>query len=116
MGTFISEGKPILLQTILAFEGRGLTRPLPLELRYRVPAGKTAGLFYVRAGSTVSGMVNLSIVRDGVPMRFFPLAADSTIHVSLAIVEDLPGGTRIEVHAAGEGSGTLIIDVGLLEV
>ncbi|HEY1011892.1 MAG TPA: hypothetical protein VGE07_04250, partial [Herpetosiphonaceae bacterium] len=84
MGLFMGEGTPILLQTIAVFEGRGLTTPEPLGLRYAVPPGRTAGMLYVRAGSTVSGMVNLSVTRDGRLLRYFPVAANSAIHVSLA--------------------------------
>lgn len=116
MSTFVSEGSPILLQTLVTFEGRGLEAPQPLGLRYTVPPGRTAGMYYFRAGSTVSGMVNVSIMRDGRLMRYFPVAANSSIHVSLAIVEELPAGTQIEVLAAGEGSGTLILDIGYIEV
>lgn len=116
MGTFVSEGSPILLQTIATFEGHGLLSPQPLGLSYVVRDGHAAGLFYFRAGSTVSGMVNISIMRDGKLMRYFPIAPGSAIHVSLAIVEELPERTRIEVFAAGEGSGTLILDIGYLEV
>ncbi len=116
MGAFVSDGTPILLQTITTFEGRGLERPQPLGLTYVVPAGRTAGMLYFRAGSTVSGMVNITVMRDGRPMRFFPVAANSAMHVSLAIVEELPPATRIEILAAGEGSGTLILDIGYLEL
>lgn len=116
MSAFVSEGKPVLLQTIVTFEGRGLDQPQPLGLTYTVPRGKTAGMFYFRAGSTVSGMVNVSVLRNGKLMRYFPVAANNAMHVSLAIVEELPAGTTIEVHAAGEGSGTLILDIGYLEV
>jgi assimilatory nitrate reductase catalytic subunit len=116
MSAFVSEGTPVLLQAIRTFEGRGLETPLPLGLTYVVPAERTAGMFYFRAGSTVSGMINVSILRDGKLMRYFPIAANSATHVSLAIVEELPGGTRIEIFAAGEGSGTLILDIGYLEV
>lgn len=116
MGAFASEGKPILLQTITTFEGRGLLNPAPLELSYTVPKGRTAGMLYFRAGSTVSGMVNITIMRNGRPMRYFPIAADSATHVSLAIVEELPEGTKIEIYAAGEGSGMLILDIGYLEI
>lgn len=116
MGVFVSDGAPILLQAIIPFEGRGLTEPQPLPLRYTVPPRKTAGMFYFRGGSTVSGMVNVSVLRNGKPMRYFPIAAGSALHVSLAIVEDLPGGTHIEIYAAGEGSGMLILDIGYLEV
>ncbi len=116
MGVFISEGKPVLLQGMVSFRGRDLTEPQPLNWGYTMPAGKPAGLFYVRAGSTVNGMVNVVVQRDGRPMRFFPFAANSAVHVSLTIVEDLPAHTEITVTAAGEGSGTLILDIGFLEV
>jgi hypothetical protein len=116
MGAFVSEGTPVLLQIITDFEGRGLTAPMPIGLSYVVRDGRTAGMFYFRGGSTVSGMVNVSILRDGKLMRYFPIAPNSAIHVSLAIVEELPERTRIEIHAAGEGSGTLILDIGYLEV
>ena len=116
MSAFVNEGTPVLLQTITEFEGRGLTRPQPLGLSYTVPAGRTAGMLYVRAGSTVSGMVNISVLRNDRVMRYFPIAADSAIHISLAIVEELPEHTRIDIVAAGEGSGMLIIDIGYLEI
>lgn len=116
MGAFLSEGEPILLQTLMEFEGRGLAVPQALGLRYTVPPEKTAGMFYFRAGSTVSGMVNVSVMRNGKLMRYFPVAANSAIHIPLAIVEELPGGTTIEIMAAGDGSGTLILDIGYLEV
>jgi assimilatory nitrate reductase catalytic subunit len=116
MSTFVSEGTPVLLQTLTTIEGRGLDAPQPLGLSYSVPKDCTAGMFYFRAGSTVSGMVNISVMRDGKLMRYFPVAPNSAIHVSLAIVEELPGGTRIDILAAGEGSGTLILDIGYLEL
>jgi len=116
MGAFMSEGTPVLLQTIATFEGRGLTNPTPLDLRYRVPKGRTAGMLYFRAGSTVAGMVNISIMRDGKLMRYFPVAPNGSVHISLAIVEEISGGSLIEIYAAGEGSGMIILDIGYLEV
>lgn len=116
MSAFGSEGEPVLLQTVTTFEGQGLDRPVPIGLSYTVPPGRTAGMFYFRAGSTVSGMVNVTVLRNGRVMRYFPVAANSAIHVPLAIVEELPAGTQIEVVAAGEGSGALILDIGYLEV
>src|SRR4051812_18735050 len=65
MSTFVSEGNPVLLQALTTFEGRGLESPLALGLSYTVPSERTAGMFYFRAGSTVSGMVNISVMRDG---------------------------------------------------
>jgi assimilatory nitrate reductase catalytic subunit len=44
------------------------------------------------------------------------VAANSAMHVPLAIVEELPEGTRIEILAAGEGSGTLVLDIGYLVI
>jgi hypothetical protein len=116
MSTFVSEGTPVLLQTLTTFEGHGLTAPQSLGLSYTVPSDRTSGMFYFRAGSTVGGMVNISVMRDGKLMRYFPVAPNSAIHVALAIVEELPAGTRIDILAAGEGSGTLILDIGYLEV
>ena len=116
MSTFVSEGTPILLQALATFEGHGLAAPQSLGLSYTVPKDRTAGMFYFRAGSTVAGMVNISVMRDGKLMRYFPVASNSAIHVSLAIVEELPEGTRIDIFAAGEGAGTLILDIGYLEV
>jgi hypothetical protein len=116
MGAFMTDGEPILLQTITIFEGLGLDTPQSLNLKYTVPKGRTAGMFYFRAGSTVSGMVNISVLRNGKLMRYFPIAANSAMHIPLAIVEELPGGTTIEIYASGEGSGTLILDIGYLEV
>ncbi|GAC1562960.1 MAG: hypothetical protein NVS2B7_37010 [Herpetosiphon sp.] len=49
-------------------------------------------------------------------MRYFPVTTNSAIHESLPIVEHLPEHTRIDVYAAGEGSGTLILDIGYIEL
>lgn len=105
-----------LLQTITEIEGEGLNSPKSLNLTYTVPQGCTAGVHYVRAGSTVKGMVNITILKNGKVMCYVPVAAGSAMHVPLAIVEDLSPGTEVEVTAAAEGSGTLILDVGILEV
>jgi assimilatory nitrate reductase catalytic subunit len=57
-------------------------------------------------------------MRDGAPMRYFPLGAKSAMHVPLAVVEDLMPESGLEVHiAAPEGvSGTLVLDLGLMEI
>ena len=51
-------------------------------------------------------------------MRYFPIAAKGTEHVPLAVVEDLEPDTKIELFVAAPAgaSGTLVIDVGLLEI
>lgn len=106
----------VLLQTITTVEGEGLDSPSPLNLTYTVPQGCTAGVQYVRAGNAAGGMLNVTLLRDGKVMRYVPVAAESSIHVPLAIVDELQAGTEISVSAAGEDTGTLILDVGILEV
>lgn len=106
----------VLLQTITTLEGEGLDSPQPLNLTYTVPQGCTAGVQYVRAGNTSGGMVNVTLLKNGKVMRYVPVAAGGAMHVPLAIVDDLRPGTAIEVVAAGEDTGTLILDVGILEV
>jgi hypothetical protein len=57
------------------------------------------------------------MMRDGEPMRYFPIGAESGTHIALRVVEDLLANTRLEVHlAAAEGAGQIVLDVGLVEV
>ena len=106
----------VLLQKITEIEGNGLDSPEALDLTYIVPQGATAGVQYVRAGNASAGMVNVTLLKNGQPMRYVPVAAGGSIHVPLAIVDDLRPGTGIEVVAAGQGAGTIIVDVGITEV
>lgn len=106
----------VLLQKITAVEGKGLDSPEDLNLTYTVQQGCTAGVQYVLAGNTAEGMVNITLLKDGKVMRYFPVAAGDAVHVPLAIVDDLRPGTEVSVSVAGEGSGTLILDIGTLEV
>ena len=106
----------VLLQTITDIEGEGLNSPKELGLSYTVPQGCTAGVQYVRAGNTAGGMANVTLLRNGKVMRYFPVAAGGAVHMPLAIVDELRPGTKIEVVAASEGSGSLILDIGILEV
>jgi hypothetical protein len=106
----------VLLQTIIDIEGEGLDSPKALNLTYTVPQGCTAGVQYVRAGSTAPGMANITLLQNGKVMRYVPVAARSAMHVPLAIVDELRPGTEIAIAAAAEASGTLILDIGILEV
>jgi len=106
----------VLLQTIAALDGEGLDSPKDLGLSYTVSQGCTAGVQYVRAGNTAEGMANITLLKDGKVMRYFPISAGGSIHVPLAIVDELRPGTEVSVTAACEGSGTLILDIGILEV
>jgi hypothetical protein len=111
---------PRFIQGVYAFEGRGLTRPEPLEpdVVYTVPGDKRAQLIYLRAGNSCSELIYLLLRQNERPMRYFPIGAKSAIHVQLAIVEDLNPEARLDLTlGAPEGvRGTLLLDLGLMEV
>ncbi len=112
--------KPKLLQGVFPFEGHGLRTPTPLsgDLTYTVPVGKRTQFVYFRAGNSSSEMIYVTLMRDGEPMRLFPIGARGDVHVALAVVEDLQAGTKLEATvAAPEGvSGVVVLDIGLVEV
>jgi hypothetical protein len=88
------------------------------SLTYTVPVGITTQPLYFRGGNSTDELVVVVLLRDGVPMRYFPIGARDATHVQLAVVEDLDDGTVLELHvAAREGlTGTLVADLGLVEV
>jgi assimilatory nitrate reductase catalytic subunit len=108
------------LQGIVRFTGHGLEKPTLLDpaFRYVVPDGVLAQPVYLRGGNSTAELICLVLVRDGQPMRYFPIGAKSGLHVTLRVVEDLDGGTALEVHlAAPDGlAGTVVVDLGLVEV
>lgn len=111
---------PRFLQGIYSFEGKGLENPFPVDaaLAYTVPAGVISQPVYFRGGNTTDALVCVILMRDGRPMRYFPIAARGDVHVPLRVVEDLDSGTVVELHlAAPEGvAGALVVDLGLVEV
>ena len=111
---------PRFLQGVFAYDGRSLDSSSLLDpsLSYTVPDGVVAQPVYFRGGNSGADLVAVVLVRDGAPMRYFPVAARGDAHVPLRVVEDLAPGTVLEVHvAAPEGaSGTLVLDIGLVEV
>jgi assimilatory nitrate reductase catalytic subunit len=111
---------PTFLQGVFPLTGEGLAKPGPVDpaLRYQVPAGATAQALYFRGGNSTGELVYVLLVRDGEPVRWFPIGARGDVHVPLRVVEDLPGGTVVELHAAApEGvTGQLVVDLGLVEV
>lgn len=112
--------KPTFLQGAYPFEGVGPDKPAPLhpDLTYTVPPGVTTQPLYFRGGNSTAELVSVVLVRDGAPMRWFPLGAKADTHVALAVVEDLDEGTVLELHvAAPEGlTGHVVVDLGLVEV
>ena len=51
-------------------------------------------------------------------MRYFPIGAKGAIHVTLAIVEDIPPESELELLVgAPEGlAGSVLVDMGLMEL
>jgi assimilatory nitrate reductase catalytic subunit len=112
--------KPAFLQGIYPVEGSGLDKPTLLhpDLTYTVPAGTTTQTLYFRGGNSTDELVVVVLVRDGVPMRYFPIGARGSTHVALAVVEDVDEGSTLELHlGAREGlTGSVVVDLGLVEV
>jgi hypothetical protein len=108
------------IQGIFSFTGRGLAHPHPLHdsARLTVAADKRGQLIYARAGNSSDALICVVLARDGKPIRYFPIGANASAHVPLAVVEDIFPESKLEVLvAAPEGvAGTVVIDIGLLEV
>lgn len=111
---------PRFLQGVFEFEGKGLDEPFLLDktLSYVVPPGSTTQPVYFRGGNSAGEMISLFLVRDGKPMRYFPIGAKGATHVSLRVVEDLLADTVIElfISAPADLTGTVIVDLGLVEI
>ncbi len=111
---------PVFIQGLFAFEGRGLGSPVsfPSPATYKVPPDKRAQTIYFRAGNAADDLIDLVLVRDGEPIRYFPVGAKSSIHVALAVIEDFSPGTAVEVLiAAPQGlKSSVVLDVGFMEL
>ncbi|WP_346623417.1 molybdopterin oxidoreductase family protein [Blastococcus montanus] len=111
---------PRFLQGVFPITGEGLSKPGPVDpaLRWTVPPGRTAQALYFRGGNSTGELVYVLLVRDGEPVRWFPIGAKADTHVPLRVVEDLLGGSVVELHAAApEGvTGEIVVDLGLVEV
>ncbi len=112
------QSRPQFLQGVFAFEGHGLGAPVLLDdsLVYVVPHDREAQLVYFRGGNSSDGLVTVIVMRDGEPMRYFPIGARGAVHVPLRVVEDLLADTRIEIHVAAESSGAVVIDLAVVEI
>jgi len=111
---------PRFLQGVFDFDGKGLDTPFLLDpsLRYVVPPGAIIQPVYFRGGNSTKQMMSLVLVRDGTPMRYFPIAAKGATHVSLRVVEDLLADTVLELFIAAPAGvrGSVIVDLGLVEI
>ncbi|OBA70689.1 molybdopterin oxidoreductase [Mycobacterium sp. 1554424.7] len=114
------DSRPRFLQGAFTFHGKGYDSPSLLDssLRYEVPAGVITQPVYFRGGNSTDELVTVVLMRDGAPMRYFPIGAKDAVHVPLRVVEDLIADTVLEVFvAAPDGlSGTVFVDIGLVEI
>ncbi len=112
--------KPAFLQGLFSYEGRGLENPTGFQLpvTYLVPPDKRSQTIYFRAGNPSSEMIYLVLTRRGKPMRYFPVGAKGAIHVPLAVLEDIPAGSPLEVLvAAPDGlKSSALLDIGFMEI
>jgi hypothetical protein len=111
--------KNLFLQGIYSFQGLGMEKPVPIhsELVHFVPDGAINQTLYFRGGNSSPELVVVVLMRNGVPMRYFPIGARSEAHVPLRVVEDIEGGTAVELYlAAPEGlRGYVVVDLGMVE-
>lgn len=107
------------LQGIFPFVGAGLDKPAPIsaELSLVVPDGVISQTLYFRGGNSSDELVTVVLMRDGIPMRYFPMGAKSDVHVPLRVVEDIEGGSVVELQlvAPADLAGTVVIDLGMVE-
>ncbi|MFF0488592.1 molybdopterin oxidoreductase [Nocardia sp. NPDC003482] len=111
---------PRFLQGVFDFRGKGFADPITLDdaLRYVVPPGATVQPVYFRGGNSTDEMITVGLYRDGALMRYFPIAAKGSLHVSLRVVEELLGDTVLELRllAPLDAAGTVVIDLGMIEI
>lgn len=111
--------KNLFLQGIYSFQGVGMAKPAPLhnELSHYVPDGAINQALYFRGGNSSSELIVVVLMRNGVPMRYFPIGAKGEVHVPLRVVEDIDAGSVVELYlAAPEGvHGSVVIDLGMVE-
>ncbi|MFI7583230.1 molybdopterin oxidoreductase [Kocuria sp. M1N1S27] len=109
----------LFLQGIYAFEGAGLDSPATIheDLAHDVPDGVVNQPLYFRGGNTSSELVTVVLLRDGRPVRWFPMSAKGSVNVPLRVVEDVDGGSRIELglFAPVGVRGSVVVDLGMVE-
>jgi assimilatory nitrate reductase catalytic subunit len=83
-----------------------------------VPPDKRAQTIYFRAGNAAAEMIYLILARGGKAMRYFPVGAKGSVHVALAVLEDISPGSEIEVLVAAPHGvkSSAIVDVGFMEI
>ena len=111
--------KNLFLQGIFPFQGAGLSTPVTIhsDLSRVVPDGAVNQPLYFRGGNTSTELVTVVLVRDGVPMRYFPMGAKGEVNVPLRVVEDIEGGSVIGLQLFAEAgvNGSVVVDLGMVE-
>ncbi|MCG5431081.1 molybdopterin oxidoreductase [Mycobacterium sp. MYCO198283] len=111
---------PRFLQGVFAFRGNGLDKPeiIADSLAYVVPPGVVAQPLYLRGGNSSGELIVVTLLRDGVPMRLFPIGARGSVNVPLRVVEDVDPDSRLELTVAAPAgtTGDVVVDFGLVEV
>ncbi len=111
---------PKFLNGVFSFVGAGYEKPSPLtgKLAYAAPPDRRSQLTYFRAGDSTNEMIYVIIMKDGAPMRYFPVGAKSVLHVSLAITEDLHPETKLDAFLGAPSgvAGSLVLDTCLVEI
>ena len=114
------ETTPKFLNGAYAFLGQGLDKPAPLDppLTYTVSADKRSQMIYIRAGNSIDEMIAVHLVYGGKPFRSFPVGAKASIHVSLAVVEDLQPDSKLDALVAAPSGlkGYVVLDIGFMEI
>lgn len=109
----------VFLQGIFSIAGAGLDQFAPTEppLVHAVPGGEVCQAVYFRGGNTSDELVLAVLLRDGVPMRYFPIGAKSDTHVPLRVVEDVLGDSVLELRLAAPTGvhADVVVDLGLVE-
>lgn len=112
--------KPAFIQGLFSYEGTGLDSPLSFQppVTYQVPSDKRSQTIYFRAGNPAPEMIYLVLTRRGKPMRYFPVGAKGAIHVPLAVLEDIPHGSLVEILIAAPAGlkSSVLLDIGFLEI
>lgn len=109
---------PRFLQGIFPFTGHGLSKPELIDdsAAFVVPSGSIAQPLYFRGGNSSDELIVVTLLRDGSPMRMFPMGAKDGVNVPLRVVEDVDPDSLLElVLSAPDGtSGDVVVDFGLV--
>ncbi|MGV9826437.1 MULTISPECIES: molybdopterin oxidoreductase [unclassified Gordonia (in: high G+C Gram-positive bacteria)] len=110
---------PHFLQGRFPFKGAGFDTLTVIDdsLAISVPDGSTLQAVYFRGGNSSDEMITVALMHDGEPVRYFPIPAQGATHIPLRLVADFLEGAELSLTLAAptSASGTVIIDLGLVE-